>query len=103
MDEQKRDLKTFINFVNDISNQKGNEWFKKELIKRLSDNKENLDSFNSNIGSEIKKDTKKIINFLEINPSCSIDYSFINHKLLRPTWSIGIWVYNTTTISTFKC
>lgn len=83
MNEQKLDLKTFIDFVNDISNQKGNEWFKKELIKRLSDNKENLDSFNSNIGSEIKKDTKKIINFLEINPSCSIDYSFINHKLLR--------------------
>lgn len=36
MDEQKRDLKTFIDFVNDISNQKGNEWFKAELIDKLS-------------------------------------------------------------------
>jgi hypothetical protein len=83
MDEQKRDLKTLIDFVNDIANQKGNEWFKNALVKSLIDNKENKDSFDTNIGSEIKKDTKKIINFLEINPSCSIDYSFIDHKLLR--------------------
>ena len=36
MDEQKRDLKTLIDFVNDIANQKGNEWFKAELKEKIS-------------------------------------------------------------------
>jgi hypothetical protein len=36
MDEQKQDLKTLIDFVNDIANQKGNEWFKAELKDKIS-------------------------------------------------------------------
>lgn len=31
----------------------------------------------------IKKDTSKITYFLDINPDCSVDYSYIKHKLLR--------------------
>jgi hypothetical protein len=35
MNDNKQNLKTLIDFVNDIANQNGNEWFKKELINSL--------------------------------------------------------------------
>jgi hypothetical protein len=78
MIESKKDLISLIEFINEIA--QNNEWFKKQLLDKL-----NLKpDFSSNVDlNDIKKNTTKIIDLLDINPDCSIDYSFIKHKLLR--------------------
>jgi hypothetical protein len=80
MNNDKNDLVSLIDFINDIANLDGNEWFKKTLLDSLSKEK----SFTETKAIEdIKKNTTKIVDLLEINPDISIDYSFISHKLLR--------------------
>jgi hypothetical protein len=79
---EKAKLLKLIDFVTEIANHKGNEWFKNELGARLNGISSKSD-INEKLTVEIKNDTKKIINLLEISPNVSIDYSFIDHKLLR--------------------
>lgn len=79
----KNNLQKLIDFVSELSQLDGNEWFKKELEKLFFNYEKSFPKIESNITHEIKHDTNKIINFLEINPSCSVEYSFIDHKLLR--------------------
>ncbi|MCX6197366.1 MAG: hypothetical protein NTY55_12095 [Flavobacteriia bacterium] len=83
MSADKNNLNKLIDFVIELSQLNGNDWFKKKLENHFSNIKKNDCKSDSNIAAEIKQDTSKIIHFLEINPSCSVDYSFIEHKLLR--------------------
>lgn len=80
MSNEKKDLESLIDFVNDIANYKGNEWFREKLLLTLTKEKSRNDLDSIEL---IKKNTTKIVDILEINPEISIDYSFINHKLLR--------------------
>lgn len=80
MNDNKENLTSLIDFVIDIANQEGNEWFKKELIDSLTLQNSGI---RINDITEIKKNTDKIVDLLDINPEVSIDYSFIGHKLLR--------------------
>ena len=74
MNPNKEDLEKLIDFIIELSELKENEWFKNKLIDKIE--------ASSNIVS-IKKNTDKIVNLLDVNPECSIDYSFISHQLLR--------------------
>jgi len=58
MDEQKRDLKTLIDFVTDIAHQKGNDWFKKELSMKLTSANEINGKFETS-DSQILQDLKR--------------------------------------------
>lgn len=81
MNYKNEKLLKLLQMVVEISNMPENKWFKKELYDKLY-NVESNKGTDINI-IDIKKDTSKIVDFLEINPGCSIDYSFIEHKLLR--------------------
>jgi len=81
MSEKKENLSKLIDFVSELANDTENGWFKVDLINRIN-HANNHSQPNTNL-LDIKKDTSKIVEFLELNPSCSIDYSFIEHKLLR--------------------
>jgi hypothetical protein len=82
MEQKKENLLKLLKLVKEISEQDGNLWFKEEITKQFSvNNKSNIKDINTI--HEIKYDTKKIIDLLEINPSCSVNYSFISHKLLK--------------------
>lgn len=74
-------LEKLLLLIDEICNEEENLWFKNELLSKLV--LENNTVKSKEIFLELKKDTSKIIYFLDINPSCSVDYSFINHKLLR--------------------
>lgn len=74
MNPNKEDLEKLIDFIVELSELKENEWFKNKLIDKIE--------ASTNILS-IKKNTDKIVNLLDVNPECSIDYSFISHQLLR--------------------
>lgn len=80
MNNKKQDLMSLIDFVNDIANQEGNEWFKEKMLNKLV-SKNTAKEFNDL--EDIKNNTIKIVGLLDINPDVSIDYSFISHKLLR--------------------
>jgi|GEM_PF-6456399 len=75
----KETLRKFIKLIEEISNEPDNEWFKGELLKSLH---KKIKIENDTL-IDVKKDTSKIVDFLDINPSCSVDYSYIRHKLLR--------------------
>ena len=75
----KESLEKLLVLIDEICKEEENLWFKHNLEKTIST--DSLISTNSFL--EIKKDTTKIINILDINPSCSVDYSFISHKLLK--------------------
>ena len=77
----KESLEKLLVLIDEICKDEENLWFREEIINKIikSDGAKVL----NNSFLEIKKDTSKIINFLDINPSCSIDYSFINYKLLK--------------------
>ncbi len=75
----KESLEKLLVLIDEICKEEENLWFKNNLEKIIST--DSLISNNSFL--EIKKDTTKIINILDINPSCSVDYSFISHKLLK--------------------
>ncbi len=70
----KESLEKLLLLIDEICKDEENYWFKSELNSKLNQ---------KNTFIEIKKDTTKIIDFLSINPVVSVDYSFINHKLLR--------------------
>lgn len=74
----KESLEKLLVLIDEICNDEENYWFKRELNLKLD-----LKSDQTNNFIEIKKDTTKIIDFLSINPAVSVDYSFINYKLLR--------------------
>jgi hypothetical protein len=77
----KESLDKLLFLIDEICNEEENLWFTEEIQKKkfnLNNTSISKDSF-----LEIKKDTTKIINILDINPSCSVDYSFIKHKLLK--------------------
>ncbi len=78
MAEKKEHLQKLYSLVNQVANEPGNEWFKNELATNFgkTESKDKLTY-------DIKNDTTKIVKYLEVNPSCSIDFSFIEHKLLR--------------------
>lgn len=82
MKNYQESLNKLLDFIVELSNLEKNKWFKNELIRRLSSTSNNS-VIHNHILHEIKNDTSKVIDYLEINPSCSIDYSFIDHKLLR--------------------
>jgi hypothetical protein len=78
---KKESLEKLLILIEDICKDEENLWFKNKLHSRFS-------FFNSLINSsntyfEIKKDTSKIIKLLNLNPTISVDYSFIKYKLLR--------------------
>jgi hypothetical protein len=75
----KESLEKLLILIDEICKEEENLWFKNNLEKIIS--AASLISNNSFL--EIKKDTTKIINILDINPSCSVDYSFISYKLLK--------------------
>jgi hypothetical protein len=77
----KESLEKLLFLIDEICKEEENLWFRNDLLSKLSSN--NHTSAGKEIFLDLKKDTSKIIYFLDINPSCSIDYSFINHKLLR--------------------
>jgi hypothetical protein len=68
--------------IDEVSNQKGNEWFKEELKKKFSEQTSDFKDSKTNLVA-IKQDTDKIKDYLSISPECSIDYSFITYNLLR--------------------
>lgn len=74
----KDSLNKLLDLINEICKDDENLWFKKEIEKKFNSKSNQTDTF-----IEIKKDTSKIIDFLSINPAVSVDYSFINYKLLR--------------------
>lgn len=77
----KDSLKKLLNLIDDICKDEENLWFKDDLKSKISISNSVSNSTDTFI--EIKKDTSKIINLLNINPAISVDYSFINYKLLR--------------------
>jgi len=77
----KESLEKLLVLIDEICKDEENLWFKNNIQKRLITLGGTTISDKSFL--EIKKDTSKIINILDINPSCSVDYSFINHKLLK--------------------
>lgn len=77
----KDSLEKLLVLIDDICKDEQNLWFKNELSSNISKN--NSISSSTDTFLDIKKDTSKIINLLNINPPISIDFSFINHKLLR--------------------
>ena len=79
---KKENLIKLLKLIEEISNEPGNEWFKEGLKAHLFDSKKTRNK-NDRILFDIKKDTQKMVEYLEINPSCSVDYSFITHKLLK--------------------
>jgi hypothetical protein len=77
----KDSLEKLLVLIDEICKDEENLWFKNDLISKIS-----ISTSVSNCADtfiEIKKDTSKIINLLNINPAVSVDYSFIKHKLLR--------------------
>lgn len=81
MKYKKESLIKLLVFIEEVSNEQGNEWFKEALIKSIA--KENTATVFTYQLIDVKRDTRKIVDFLEINPNCSIDYTFIDHELLR--------------------
>jgi hypothetical protein len=77
----KESLEKLLILIDEICKNEENLWFKNDLKSKISISKPLSNSIDTFI--EIKKDTSKIINLLNINPSISVDYSFIKHKLLR--------------------
>ena len=77
----KESLEKLLLLIDEICNQEENYWFKEQIHKKVFLSKK--DTFSKDYFLEIKKDTTKIIRVLNINPSISIDYSFIKHKLLK--------------------
>lgn len=82
MKNNNENLNKLLLLIKEISNEPENAWFEKEIKKMFDGKDSNSKNENASI-HEIKKDTSKIIFYLKLNPSCSIDFSFINHKLLR--------------------
>lgn len=79
--EKKEQLTKLLDFIFEISQEKGNEWFKEELKNRVF---RDINPYsNKNLLLDLKKDTFKILDFLNISPELTIDYSFINYTLLR--------------------
>ncbi|UAJ14346.1 hypothetical protein [Aquirufa lenticrescens] len=80
----KEQIESLIKLVTEIANQPGNEWVRRSLNEKFN-NPTTIETSNggSSLIVDIKKDTNKVIELLEISPECSIDYSFIPHKLLR--------------------
>ncbi len=79
----KEQIESLIKLVTEIANQPGNEWVTKSLSESLQIRNHPPAYGGTSLINDIKKDTNKVIELLEISPDCSIDYSFINHKLLR--------------------
>jgi hypothetical protein len=77
----KESLEKLLVLIDEICKEDENLWFQEGIIKKII--KSDVAIVSNNSFLEIKKDTSKIINILDINPSCSVDYSFINHKLLK--------------------
>ncbi len=77
-------IESLIKLITEIANQPGNEWVRSSLLNEINGSTKNeTDNIGSSLIVDIKKDTNKVIELLEISPECSIDYSFIKHKLLR--------------------
>ena len=81
MNYNKESLTKLLLLVKEISNVPENEWFKEEIANLSAKIDETTHSSDNLV--DIKKDTNKIVYLLEINPDCSVDYSFVEHKLLR--------------------
>ncbi len=80
----KEQIESLLKLVTEIANQPGNEWVKASLLYKINKSeKKEPSTQGSALFEDIKKDTNKVIELLEISPECSIDYSFIKHKLLR--------------------
>lgn len=77
-------IESLIKLITEIANQPGNEWVRSSLLNKINGSTKNeTDNIGSSLIVDIKKDTNKVIELLEISPECSIDYSFISHNLLR--------------------
>jgi hypothetical protein len=72
---KKENLEKLLKLVEEISSDSENLWFKEELSKRFQKNSNNND--------DIFKNTETIKKYLSISPQLSIDYSFINHNILK--------------------
>lgn len=73
--QKKESLEKLLKLIEEISNDPDNLWFKEELSKRLGNN--------STKNDDIFKNTETIKKYLSISPELSIDYSFINHNILK--------------------
>jgi hypothetical protein len=78
---KKESLEKLILLINEICEDEANLWFKNKLKKLVGVTLESSDTNDSIL--EIKKDTSKIVYLLNLNPSVSVDYSFIKNTLLR--------------------
>ncbi len=81
MSHKRENLKELIKLIKDISNKPENFWFKDELIRDLTTNPAYL--LTEITLNDIKINTNKVVKYLEVEPECSVDYSFIGHELLR--------------------
>lgn len=71
MNDNKQNLKTLIDFVNEIANQKGNEWFKRELLNSIGGNNHNFSVDSKIVESKISLIEK----YLSVDVINIIDYS----------------------------
>ncbi len=75
----KESLEKLLILIDEICSQDEYLWFKNKLLSKA----QGVEVISNKAVIEIKNDTSKIVNFLNINPPLSIDYSYIKHKLLR--------------------
>jgi hypothetical protein len=88
MGNKREDLEKLLKLIENVSEQKGNEWFKRELGLRYSNSsstKTNSSQLNTESGlildlSPIKNDTTAIRESLEIRGNYSIDYTFVENE-----------------------
>lgn len=72
MNDNKKDLKALIDFVTELANQNGNEWFKKDLFDSLGYNNPSLSEFkNETLESKISLIEK----YLSVDVANIIDYT----------------------------
>jgi hypothetical protein len=72
---KKESLEKLLKLIEEISSDSENLWFKEELSKRFQND--------STKDDDIFKNTETIKKHLSISPQLSIDYSFINHNILK--------------------
>lgn len=73
---KKENLEKLLKLIGEISNDPDNLWFKEELLEKYKD--KNI--YNTD---DIFNNTETIKKYLSISPQLSIDYSFINHNILK--------------------
>jgi len=72
---KKESLEKLLPIIYAICESPENSWFKDDLLLRIGNNASTF--------TQIFSNTEKIKNYLQLSPEISIDYSFINHTILK--------------------